>query len=121
LPIHTAAHRLGREELTTPYPPPPPGSPAPTPGGQQNNTFGLLALILGIVSIPLVCCLYLGVPVGIAAVVLGFLGKQKADQGLANNRGMAIAGMICGAAAVVFAVLSLIAFFAFDWNFGYRY
>ena len=38
-------------------------------------------MILGIAAIPLVCCLYLGVPVGIAAMVTGFLGRQKATQG----------------------------------------
>lgn len=65
-------------------------------------------MILGIVAIPLVCCFYIGVPVGIAAVVLGFMGKQKADQGLATNRGMALAGLICGAVAIVLGILFVI-------------
>ena len=65
-------------------------------------------MILGIASIPLVCCFYIGVPVGIAAVVLGFMGKQKADQGLATNRGMAMAGLICGAVAIVLGILFVI-------------
>jgi uncharacterized membrane protein len=93
--------------LTAPYPPP--GPPA---GGQQNNTFGLVSMILGIVAIPLVCCFWLGVPLGIGAGVLGFLGKQKADQGLANNRGQALAGLICGGVAVVLGILLLLALFA---------
>jgi hypothetical protein len=73
-----------------------------------NNTFGLVSMILGIVAIPLVCCFYIGVPIGIAAAVLGFLGKQKVDQGLANNRGQAMAGLICGAAAVALGILLII-------------
>jgi hypothetical protein len=81
------------------------GQPAPS---APNNTFGLVSLILGIVAIPLVCCFYIGIPIGIAAGVLGFLGKQKADQGLATNRGQAMAGLICGAAAVALGILLLI-------------
>lgn len=80
----------------------------PAPSGAPNNTLGLIALIAGIAAIPLLCCFYLGIPVGVAAIVLGYLGKQKADQGLANNRGQAQAGLICGAVAVGLGLLLLI-------------
>ncbi|MGN9776372.1 DUF4190 domain-containing protein [Micromonospora sp. H33] len=72
-----------------------PNAGYPFPQGQQN-TLGLISMILGIASVPLVCC-HLGLPLGIAAVVTGWLGKQKADQGLAGNQGQAMAGLICGA------------------------
>jgi hypothetical protein len=65
-------------------------------------------MILGIVAIVLGCCpfsWFLGIPVGIAAVVLGVLGKQKADRGEATNKGQAQAGLICG---IVGAVVSLL-------------
>ncbi|MGW0436074.1 DUF4190 domain-containing protein [Micromonospora sp. NPDC003197] len=65
-------------------------------------------MILGIAAIPLLFCCYLGFPLGIAAAVTGFLGKQKADQGLADNRGQALAGLICGAVAVGLGILSII-------------
>jgi hypothetical protein len=94
--------------LVTPAPPPMPGA-APQP---PSNTQGLLAMILGIAAIPLVCCFYVGIPVGIAAAVLGFLGKQKADQGLATNRSQAQIGMICGGIAVVLGIVLLILVFA---------
>jgi hypothetical protein len=94
--------------LTAPYPPPPPGSPA----GAPNNTLGLVSMILGIAAIVLGCCplsWFLGIPVGVAAAITGFMGKQKADQGLATNRGQAQAGFICGiigaAATVLYIVL----------------
>lgn len=74
----------------------------------QNNTLGLVSMILGIASIPLVCCFYLGLPVGIAALVTGYLGKQKADQGLATNRGQAMAGLICGGIAVALEILLIV-------------
>jgi len=92
--------------VSAPYPPVP---PAPGPGAAPNNTLGLVALILGIAAIPLVCCFWLGVPVGIAAAVLGFIGKGKAERGEATNRGQALAGMICGIAAVALGILSVIA------------
>ncbi|WP_033776334.1 DUF4190 domain-containing protein [Salinispora cortesiana] len=72
-----------------------PNAGYPFPAGKQN-TLGLVSMILGIASVPLACC-FLGLPVGIAAAVTGWLGQQKVEQGLADNRGQALAGMICGA------------------------
>ncbi|MGC4856141.1 DUF4190 domain-containing protein [Micromonospora sp. DT4] len=74
----------------------------------QNNTLGLVSMILGIASIPLICCLYLGIPVGIAGVVTGYLAKQKVAQGQASNAGQAKAGLICGAVGVGLGILLLI-------------
>ncbi|MET7877132.1 DUF4190 domain-containing protein [Micromonospora profundi] len=74
----------------------------------QNNTLGLVSMILGIASIPLVCCLYLGIPVGIAAVVTGYLGQQKAAQGQASNGGQAKTGLICGAVGAGLGILLII-------------
>ncbi|WP_205801294.1 DUF4190 domain-containing protein [Micromonospora thermarum] len=76
-----------------------PNAGYPFPQGQQN-TLGLISMILGIASVPLVCC-HLGLPLGVAALVTGWLGKQKADRGLAGNSGQAIAGMVCGAFGAV--------------------
>ncbi|WP_433551507.1 DUF4190 domain-containing protein [Micromonospora zamorensis] len=74
----------------------------------QNNTLGLVSMILGIASIPLVCCFYLGIPVGIAAVVTGYLARQKVAQGQANNAGQAKAGLICGAVGVGLGIILII-------------
>jgi hypothetical protein len=104
-------------------PPPTSGQPYGAGGGYgapaaQNNTLGLIALIVGILSIvPLaVCCPLLGVPAGIAAVVLGIQGQKKADQGQATNRGQAKAGFITGIVGVVLSVLNFIASLALDFN-----
>lgn len=80
------------------------GFPGETPG----NGMGIASMVLGIGSIPLVCCFGLGGLLGVAAAVLGFLGKQKADQGLATNRGQAITGLVSGLVAVGFGLLYLI-------------
>jgi hypothetical protein len=93
--------------LTAPYQP-----AGGAPGAAPNNTLGLVAMILGIVAFPLLCCFYLGIPVGVAAAVMGFMGKQKAEQGLATNRGQALAGLICGAIAAGLGVILLILVFA---------
>jgi hypothetical protein len=75
-------------------------------GGQQN-TLALVAMILGIASIPLNCC-YLGIPLGLAAVITGWLGKQKVDQGLAGNPGQALTGLICGGIGLLLGLLYLV-------------
>jgi len=45
-----------------------------------------------------------GLPLSIPAMICGFLGIQKANQGLANNKGLAIAGL---AIAAVGSLLSI--------------
>jgi len=96
---------------------------APTPGGhgaggqKPQNTFGLVALILGIVSIVL-CCLYAGVWAGIPAIVLGYLGMNKAKQGLATNRGMAMAGLICGVVGLLLTIALIALTAAGTVNYG---
>lgn len=93
----------------TPPPPPPPGGAPGQGGGQQpSNGLGLASMIVGIVSIPLVCCFSIGTVGGIVAVVLGFLGKGKVGRGEATNGGQARAGIICGFVAVGLGVLFLI-------------
>ncbi len=98
----------------------PPGATPPA-GQQPANGMGIASMILGIVSIPLVCCFSIGVVTGIVAIVLGFIGKAKADRGEATNRGMAIAGIVCGFVAVglaiLFFVLYLVGSVNYSWNF----
>jgi len=102
-----------------PYPTSPPAYPsypvagygAPAPAGSgQSNVLGILALILGIVSIPMACCFYIGLLPGGAAVVLGFLGMKKVEQGQATNKGMALAGAICGGVGALLSVAFLVLF-----------
>jgi hypothetical protein len=98
-----------------------PGYGAQFPGGPAGpqNTQGLIAMILGIAAFPLLCCTIIGLPVSIAAVVLGWLGLQKAKTGAATNRGQALAGLICGAVAAVIALgLIIYSVAAGSWNFS---
>ena len=117
-------------------PPPPAGQPAPPPApgpdpyapqyptapglagygpppSTQSNAIGVLALVLGVAAIPLgVCCGVLGGALGVAGVVLGLIGMRKADEGQATNRGMAIAGAICGGVGILVSILAFVASFA---------
>ena len=86
-------------------PAPPPGYPAPgyqvpgygqPPGAGSANALGIVSLCLGILSIPMGCCSFFGLILPIPAIICGILGMRKADQGLANNKGLAIGGLVTG-------------------------
>jgi hypothetical protein len=94
----------------------PPMGPGPMAGTGQSNTLGLLSMIFGIVSIPLLFCCYLGVPLGIAAIVLGILGMGKANRGEASNKGMSIAGLATGAATIAILVVLIILYVAIGFS-----
>jgi hypothetical protein len=90
--------------VTAPPPPPAYGAPAQS----NNNTLGLIAMIVGIASIPLSCCFGAGILFGIAGAVLGYLGKQKAAQGLATNGSQANVGFITGIIGAALGILWII-------------
>ena len=58
------------------------------------------SLVLGILSMPMICCCHLNVPVAIAGIVCGILGMQKNSQ----SRGMALAGLILSILSLVASV-----------------
>ncbi len=79
------------------------------PQGGKSNTLGLLSMIFGIASIPLgLCCGLFGTPFSIAALIMGFIGLNKVKAGQADNKGMALAGVICGAAGLLVAIIMVI-------------
>jgi hypothetical protein len=92
---------------------PAPGYPEPGYGwtgpAPANNSLGTLALVFGIAGLPLgLCCVLFGAPFSITALVLGALGKSKADRGEAANPGQAVAGLILGAIGVGLTVIRLL-------------
>jgi eukaryotic-like serine/threonine-protein kinase len=125
----------------TSIPPPPPGTAAPvglrpTSGGTgfpppaytrpgfnpaapprppaQQNILGTLAMIFGIGGIVFSICCYLALPMSVAGIVLGVLGMKKAADGMASNRSMALAGVVCGIAGAVLSVILFIVLTAAD-------
>ena len=72
----------------------------------QDNGMGTAAMVLGLLG--LVCVLPL---VGsILGIVFGIIGLRRVDQGLANNRGMAQAGLVMGWIGVALFLLAFVVF-----------
>lgn len=84
---------------------------APSFVQSRDQTLPTIALILGILSLPMICC-YGGIWLGLPAAVLGFLGMRNADSDHARygGRGMAIGGMVLG--VISFLSTLVVAFFA---------
>lgn len=97
--------------------PPQPGAYPHAPTPQPANQSALWSMILGIVSIPLMCMCGLGAVAGIAAIVLGIIAKGQITQSGAiqpnaaqAGAGQALAGIICGSIATAFSLLYLVFF-----------
>lgn len=79
----------------------------------RDQTMPMISLILGVLSIFLICC-YGGIWLGLPAAVLGFLGMRNADRDPTKytGRGMAIGGMVLGVvsllASLVFVLIAII-------------
>uniref|UniRef100_UPI0007C74D1F DUF4190 domain-containing protein n=1 Tax=Streptomyces graminilatus TaxID=1464070 RepID=UPI0007C74D1F len=71
---------------------------------QPMNGLGTASLVVGISSAVLFCLWPLAIVLGILAVVLGLVARGRARRGQATNGGQALAGIICGAVAIVLAV-----------------
>lgn len=71
---------------------------------QQPESKGLsiASMVLGIVSVVLFCVVYVSIPCGILAIILGFVGKGK------GAKGMAIAGIVLGIIAIALYILALL-------------
>jgi len=88
------------------YPPPPaPYSGYPAPAGGLRNGMGVAALIVGLLSLPAIFTVLGGLVLGVAAIVLGILGRNRAKKGEANNGGIAVAGIVLGAIGVLLSVV----------------
>ena len=83
------------------------GSPAPTDGKAT------VSLVLGIVSLVFVCC-YLGLFVGIPAVVVGSLARRdiRRSNGGLGGAGVALAGIITGGIGAAINIIQIVAYVA---------
>ncbi|MFJ4685770.1 DUF4190 domain-containing protein [Streptomyces sp. NPDC088789] len=100
------------------YPPAQPVGYPMTPGYvmpmQPSNGMGTTGLVLGIIGV--VCSVtfflwFLGVILGVLAIIFGAIGRGKANRGEATNKGAATAGLVCGIVATV--ILPLLGFLVF--------
>lgn len=80
----------------------------PAAGG-ENKTLAIVSLVCGILS--LICCSWF-IP-GIAAIVMGFIARSKANSDPANygGAGLAMGGIITGAISVLLGIVVIILYF----------
>jgi Domain of unknown function (DUF4190) len=97
---------------------PPPGQaypPGPYPGayaaggpaGAPRNGMGVAALILGIVALLGFWTIFLGIVLGLLAVIFGVVGRKRANRREASNGSAALAGAILGGIALAGSLLFL--------------
>ena len=108
----------GTPESAPPYPYPYHHQPGPSPGGnppppyysyppppvEPKNGLGIASLVLAVVALLSVWTVFVAIVVGPAAVVVGFIGRGRVRRGIANNGGVAIAGIALGALAIIVGV-----------------
>jgi len=110
-------------------PPPTPGAPtnpyaAPmasheTPGLKRMNVLAVLSMISGILGVimfcPFPCCECVGgIPLDIAAIVMGVLARGQIAKNADSQKGegMAMAGIILGVIGLILALIGGVFFFA---------
>ena len=99
------------------YPPQPqqPYYGYPPPIQPPKNGFGIASLVLAIIALLCVWSVFVGVILGLVAVVIGILGRARVKRGIANNGGVAVAGIVLGALAIIVG-LAFIAIWTAVWK-----
>lgn len=70
----------------------------------QGKVFAIISLVGGVLGVLTACCYGFGAIPGLAGVICGIISRKK-EEGL---KGMAIAGIICGAVAIVVGIVMLL-------------
>src|ERR1039458_7705949 len=116
-PSYTYPHQYQYQASPYPggYPPPPPyyGYP-PTPIAPKNG-LGIASLVLAVIALVSVATVFTPIVLGAVAVVIGVLGRGRVKRGAANNGGVAIAGIVLGALAIIVG-LAFIAIWTAVWK-----
>jgi hypothetical protein len=89
------------------YPPPPPqpySGFTPPPTGPRNG-LGIAALVIAIIGLVFCWTVAGGVILGVAAVIMGFVGRGRVKRGEATNGGVAIAGIVLGFLAIIVSLI----------------
>jgi hypothetical protein len=93
-----------------PYERPPWGSaPAAHGAPAPRNGLGTAALVLGILAVATSITVVGGVVLGVLAVVLGVIGRRRAGRREADNGGIALAGIVLGAVALLLSIVLVVA------------
>lgn len=89
------------------YGPPPsqPYSAYEPPRTEHRNGMGTTSLVLAIIALLTVWSVVGGIVLGLGGVVTGFVGRGRVKRGQATNGGVAIAGIVLGALAIIVGAL----------------
>jgi FtsH-binding integral membrane protein len=91
--------------------PPPPGQPTQVvyhvTQPAMSNGLATAALVCGIVGVVLFFTIWVGLILGVLAIVFGAVGRSRAGQG-APNKGQATAGLWLGIVAVAVSLIFMI-------------
>jgi hypothetical protein len=108
------------QQLPGPYSngyPAPPRYGYPPPPMEPKNGLGIASLVLAIVGLLSVWTVFVALVLGPAAVIVGFFGRGRVKRGSANNGGVALAGILLGALAIIVGV-AFIPIYAVVWKDG---
>lgn len=74
-----------------------------------DQTLPTISLILGIVSLVMVCC-YGGLWLGLPALIVGFIGMRNADNDPSRygGRGLAIGGIVMGGITALISIIHIL-------------
>ncbi|WP_327009253.1 DUF1707 and DUF4190 domain-containing protein [Dactylosporangium sp. NBC_01737] len=101
---HVYASRTWGELLRIVRDLPPLPPVAVPPRSAPEPAWPTVALVLGIISVLMMFCAPISVIAGLAAVVFGVLGLLPGTRGAGTRRGMALAGLICGASGMLLSI-----------------
>jgi hypothetical protein len=97
------------------YPAPPPYGGYPPQAAAPKNGLGIASLVLAVIGLVSVATVFAPIALGVVAVILGVIGHGRVKRGIANNGGVAIAGIVLGALAIVVG-LAFIAIWTTVWK-----
>ncbi len=97
------------------YPPPPPYGGCPSQAAAPRNGLGIASLVLAVIGLVGVATVFAPIGLGVIAVITGVIGHGRAKRGIANNGGVAVAGIVLGALAIVVG-LAFIAIWTTVWK-----
>ncbi len=85
--------------------------PPPFAAQGAGNGIGIAGGVVGIVAAALFWFPYLGLTLGVIAVVLGSVGLKRANSMGGASKGMSITGIVCGSFALVVGLLFVVLLF----------
>lgn len=65
----------------------------------ESKGMSIAALVLGIISLVMLCIWYISIPCAILAIIFGILGRKK------GGKGMGTAGLVLGILTVAFVII----------------